>query len=118
MVFPFKRLFKSNGSSGLLRDGGGGGGDSISIILFSISFIVFKKMWGPFIRFIIIGDVMMNFFFHILQFRKFCSHEQSIGVIIRKVLCMEAKLDSVDGVTRDISARMRVSEIELDVVDT
>ena len=81
---------------------------------FVLIYLPLFEMWDRFIRLIIIADLFMNFFFHCLQFKRFCVQQNSMNLVVRKLLWMETKLNGVEEVTLDISSRMGTSGLGSD----
>jgi len=61
------------------------------------------------IQIVIVADLLMNFFFHIVQMRKFLWHQDAVKVLGSRFGRVESKLIDVDSRTRrldeSISAR-------------
>jgi hypothetical protein len=53
-------------------------------------------MWLDIVQGIVISDLLINFFFHILQLRKYCCQQDALLLLDRRFGSFESKLGGVE----------------------
>ena len=70
------------------------------------------EVWGVVLQFMIVGDLVINLFFHVIQLRKYCCQQDALLNLSYRFNGVESKLNNVDHRTRRMDESLSQREGE------